>query len=140
MRLLTHVFQVISQQVPQVAYLTILDKYNLSAFTLLVLLLVAVSVLRNVGLVEATARSVDTIMFWVFVGLTAVLNIFFMVYGLLARQAQLKQLSMNTKELYKVLGNPKAESPIRITLDDSLTDADSQVTGDPYVSFAKSGQ
>ena len=124
---------------PQVAYLTVLDKYNLGAFTLVVVLLVAVSVLQHSGFTDDRAREVDIILFWVFVGLTVILNIFFVIYGYVVRQTQLKQLKMDTRQLYKVYGNPKKEAPIRIQTKDKMTASDKDMTGDPYISFSKAG-
>ena len=121
---------------PQVPYLTMLDKYNVWNFSLLVILLVVLAILNRLPGTSQEKRDLDNTVFFVFAGITLALNVLFTVRSYLARTDELKQLGMNSKQLDRRNGKPKSKRAIYVSKKD-VQDADSVAIDEPYLTYGK---
>ena len=105
-------------------YLTLLDQYNMSSFTLVVILLAVMSLLRNLDLSAARRNELDDILFYVFLGILIVMNGYFGAMSVISRRKELQKLKYNTAQLAKLTGNEKTQGPLIAKHEDALPDCD----------------
>lgn len=104
---------IVSQYLPIVSYLTILDKYTFIVFTLCCILLGVVS---YIGVAEVTAqerRQYDKWCLYSYIALLTLAQIVFWVYGYDARKKQMKHFEMGELELRK-LNYVTIDTPINV--------------------------
>lgn len=125
----------ISQQLPNVPYLTLLDKYNMSSFTMVVILLAVMSLLRNLPLTAARRNELDDILFYVFLGLLVVMNGYFGLSSIWARRRELLKLRYNTEKLGETTFRQDKDGPLIAKPEDALPDCDRIPKGDAFKSY-----
>ena len=125
----------INQQLPQVPYLTLLDKYNLTCFTLVVLLLVVVAVIKTIPVSDAVRAEADVYTFICFVSIIVIMNIVYLLLAFIARAKELTKLKMTSTELKKYSWSRES---ITATAGDVSKDSKQVQDGDPFVCLTSS--
>lgn len=112
--LATVAFQfIVSQHLPVVSYLTILDKYTFAMFSLCCMLLGVVSCIGAMDISDEKRNSYDTWCLYGYSVLITLTQIGFFLFGNAARNNQMKHFKMGELELRK-LNYTKKESPINL--------------------------
>eukprot|EP01083_Nonionella_stella_P108187 314364_1 len=88
---------VVFDALPNVPYLTFMDKYILSSYGFLVALMIETSMIRQ----EFMTHKIDRIIFWVSLGYLVLYNAGFGVYAYFLRQDEEGKLSMSSDEVEK---------------------------------------
>lgn len=117
-------------------YLTLLDKYNLTCFSLVVLLLGAVALLKIIPMEESLRTEVDVYFCICFIACIAALNVGFCILAVRARNKELQKLKMSSSDLAALSKDRPA-----ITAKASDITADSQAargTRGPFLAIASS--
>ena len=92
---------IVSQYLPNVSYLTILDKYTFIVFTLCCALLGVVSYIGVANVTDEQRVKYDKWCLYSYVSALTAIQVLFWIYGFLARREQLEQLDMGEMELKK---------------------------------------
>ena len=130
---------IVSQYLPTVSYLTVLDKYTLAVFTLTCILLGAVSVLGELDVTDDARATIDRYCFWIFLAVMLGIQLIFVSYGIWLRRQALKIFDMGELDLKKVNFNPDKDSLIKVDQNGLLPESQIPVDTDKvnaFVSFA----
>lgn len=105
---------IVSQYLPNVSYLTVLDQYTFLVFTLCCVLLGVVSWVGSADMTDERRIELDKLTLYVYlISLTAI-QILFVIYGYTRRKMQLRHLQYGEMDLNKINYNPDIDSPINV--------------------------
>lgn len=108
----------------------------MSSFTMVVVLLGTLSLLKNIGLDAVQREEIDTILFYIFGSLLIIMNLYFAIRGYYVRQMELGKLNYTTQQLKDSYYNEKKDSAVTVTPRNLLPDSNKPHPGERYVSFA----
>ena len=108
----------------------------MSSFTMVVVLLGCLSLIKNIGLSVQQRADVDTILFYVFGSLLVLINVYFAIRGFFVRSAEMQKLNYTTQQLKDAYYNEKKDSAVTVTPKNLLPDANKPQPGQRYVAFA----
>ncbi len=104
---------IVSQYLPNVSYLTILDKYTFIVFTICCILLGIVSLIGVADVTNEQRVLYDRWCLYIYLITLTVVQALFWVYGLRAREKQMEHFKMGELELKKV-NYLKMDTPITV--------------------------
>ena len=133
---------IITSSLPMTPYLSLLDKYTLSSFVYLTVLMGVVGILSRVFRDPQTEEVtdletyilVDNILFFVSLGVVALIQIYFMMKALYVRRLELKKLDMNMVQLIDVDSDPN-DTPIKVSGKSELPDCYSKHGDQGFIAF-----
>lgn len=134
---------IVSQYLPNVSYLTFLDKYTFCVFTLCCALLGVVSYIGIADMSDEKRLDADKWCLWLYLFVLTLMQIIFLAYGSKTRQDQLMHLSMGELALKKINHNPKTDVPIGIVRSGLLKESKKPMKmadSTAFVSFAGSSR
>jgi len=105
---------IVSQYLPNVSYLTILDQYTFLVFSLCCALLGIVSYVGIAEMSDEKRLEVDRMTLYIYLTTLTVLQIFFMIYGYTKRKEQLRHLEYGEMDLNKINYDAKIDSSINV--------------------------
>ncbi len=135
---------IVSQSLPNVSYLTVLDKYTLSSiFVICVLLLGVVCGLAKLDVsAEVHVRAkYDSYTLLVYVSILTLVQVGFYVYGWMLRKKQMEHFDMGELDLRKLNYKPEKDDPINVVKKGLLPESEKPMaSGDAsaFISFAGS--
>lgn len=125
---------IVSSSLPMTPYLTILDKYTLSSFLYLTLLLCTISILNRTDLDRDSRVYADNILFFVSAAVVLVIQVWFAIAGWCARRKELSKLHMDMRQL-DGLNAGEDDTPMNVFGSQLLPDCVKAHSGDPFCSF-----
>lgn len=132
---------IVSQYLPNVSYLTLLDKYTFIVFTICCALLGVVSYIGVADMSDEKRLQADKTCLWIYLVTLTVVQILFWIYGTKTRQRELDRLKMGEMQLTKFNYSPKMDTPIDIVRGGLLNESKKPMRiadATAFVSFAAS--
>mmetsp|Transcript_234 Transcript_234/g.373 ORF Transcript_234/g.373 Transcript_234/m.373 type:complete len:431 (+) Transcript_234:130-1422(+) len=105
---------IVSQYLPNVSYLTLLDKYTFAVFTICCALLGVISYIGIADLSDEKRVQADKACLWIYLAVLTVVQLLFWLYGIKTRQSELCRLKMGEMQLARINYCPKSDTPIDI--------------------------
>jgi hypothetical protein len=105
---------IVSQYLPNVSYLTLLDKYTFAVFVCICMLLLVLSLIGTRDYTDEYRITLDMYCFWAYVGVLIILQLTFFVYGWRIQSRALEQFEMGELELEHVNYDHNIDKPIQV--------------------------
>jgi len=105
---------IVSQYIPNVPYLTVLDKYTFGVFSVACLLLTAVSLISVVKVSDDMRNELDKWFCQVYVVLLVLMQLSFLVYGYRVRARSMEKLRMGSMDLKDINFVEEKDSAINV--------------------------
>jgi len=125
---------IVSSSLPMTPYLTLLDKYTLSSFLYLTVLLCTISILARTDMDYDMRHYVDNVLFFVSAAVVLLIQIWFFLSGYLSRRSELAKLAMTMRDLDD-LNAGLDDTPVNVYGSHQLPDCVKSYSGDPFCSF-----
>jgi hypothetical protein len=104
---------VVSSQLPNVPYLTILDKYIYAVFFFMLVIAIECAVVQ----LYENAHHLDSLMFKISVCVFAGMHVFFVIVSFFARKFELKKLDWTSEDYAKAHANDENATPHSMTIE-----------------------